>query len=120
MRYQITGIAEYGYMLVLNSMMGPIEGSMSFGPYHDLATLKAFYDGEKVEPYNDEGLCLYEGGKKMYSKTFRKGGPLEWCNALKANEIDWDNVEGSCNCFGHGTHLRLMEVTQVERQFRLA
>ena len=32
--------------------------------------LQAFMDRERVEPYNDE----------RWGKSFRQGGPLEWCN----------------------------------------
>ena len=43
--------------------------------------LIAFLKREKVELYKDEGLNHHHvGSGYKYSKSFRKGGPLEWRN----------------------------------------
>lgn len=119
MRFQISGVAEYGYSLVLNPMTAGIEAYQEFGPFPTMEILKAFYEGEKVPPYRDEGPDLYSGGTKSYSKSFRKGGPLEMMNAFEFMNVDWSNAEGFCNHYGHGVHLKLMNVQVQQRHYRL-
>jgi hypothetical protein len=119
MRYQVSAVATYGYGLALQTMMGASEGGQQFGPFHSLEAARPFYDAEKVEPYDDEGPDLYEGGKKTYRKNFRKGGPLEWCNPFN-DQINWNCPEGSVSPWGHGIHLVLMHVDGVQRLYQLA
>lgn len=120
MRFFITGIAEYHYILVLNPMTSNTETTQVFGPFPDLLAVKAFYEGEKVEPYRDEGPDFFGAGNtKTYNKTFRKGGPLEWCNPIEFVPIDWANEAGFCNHYGQGVHLQVAEVTNIQRQQRI-
>ncbi len=108
-RYAITGIATYEFWLVLNPMMGNTENGAKFGPFLTRQEAVAFHDGQLVEPYTDEGLCTFNGGKKTYSKTFRKGGPLEWMNPLMPSEYDTPSY------LGHGIHEVLAHLDQVQR-----
>lgn len=46
----------------------------------DVGALKAFLDQERVEPYRDESRVTEYGESSYWGKSFRSGGPLEWCN----------------------------------------
>lgn len=108
-RYAITGIATYEFWLILNPMMGSTENGAQFGPFQTRQEAVAFHDGQLVEPYTEDGICTFNGGTKTYSKTFRKGGPLEWMNRLLPGEADTPNV------FGHGIHEVLKSVDDIRR-----
>jgi hypothetical protein len=110
-RYFVNAIAEYQYTLILNPMMGNTESGSQFGPFLTREAALAFHDGERVELYTDEGVNTFDGGTKRYSKTFRKGGPLEWFNPLMPAERE------TPGCFGHGVHEVLTNVTQVNRLY---
>jgi len=113
MRYFVNAIAEYKFVLVLNSMMGNTEGATEFGPYDTRDQLLTFYEGELVEPYMDEGPDLFDysgsGKTKKYSKTFRKGGPLEWYNPLHGQEFYTPGY------YGHGIHEVLVGVDSINK-----
>lgn len=121
-RYQITAVGVYSYVLVLNPMMGNTENRAQFGPFNSLEELKAFYERDKVEPYQEEGPNTFDGGTKKYWKSFRKGSPLEHMNTLEGScvgkdIIDWTNVDGFRNHYGHGVHLVLDRCEGINRQF---
>lgn len=106
-RYHVTGIATYQFLLVLNPMMGNTENGQQFGPFETMEELKAFYDSQLVERYREEGPNTFDGGVKTYSKTFRKGGPLEWMNPLE--DTEWTTP----GLFGHGVHEILTKVDDI-------
>ncbi len=106
-RVLIQAYATVTYYLVLNPMMGPMEGRAEFGPFLTKEDALSFMDAEKVETYSDQGVDTYNGGTKTYSKTFRKGGPLEWMNGLNPAERD------CIGYFGHGVHRVLGDLTAV-------
>ena len=108
-KYYINAIATYGFMLALNPMQRNTENFESFGPFVTLEALRVFYDGEKVEMYQEEGPNCFDGGVKVYNKSFRKDGPLEWMNPL--TEVEWITP----SYFGHGVHEEIMEVTNIVR-----
>lgn len=45
----------------------------------DVGALKALLERERVEPYLDDRVNDY-GESLIWGKSFRRGGPLEWCN----------------------------------------
>ena len=106
MRKQIQADGIYGYIWVLNPMMSNIENGTQFGPFETIEEAREFIENERVEPYQDEGPDMFNGGKmgKKYSKTFRKGGQLEWYNPPHSEEPDH---------FGHGLHEVLLRVENV-------
>lgn len=108
-RYNITAVGVYGYVLVLNPMTANTESTAEFGPFESLDELRAFYDAESVEHYKDEGPNMFGPGPKIYYKTFRKGGRLEWMNPLTDSE--WE----SPSYFGHGVYEVLLRVEQVNK-----
>lgn len=108
-RYAISAIATYEYWLILNPMTGNTENGAQFGPFPTRQDALNFHDNELVEPYSDEGMCMFSGGTKTYSKAFRKGGPLEWMNPLGSAEKE------SPSAFGHGIHEVLSHVDQVNK-----
>jgi hypothetical protein len=67
------------YRLLLNRMTGRFEDTGMVAIAYDEIKLMEFYNEELVERYKDED----------WSKTFRQGGPLEWCNPL-----DWSDYSG--------------------------
>lgn len=103
-RYTIQAVGVYGFVLVLNPMMGNTENYKEFGPFDTKDELMAFYNGEKVDSYSEIGPDLFGSGKKTYNKTFRKGGPLEWMNPLMPTEFDTPGHHG------HGVHEILLRV----------
>lgn len=62
------------WVLVLNPMRGRFEESNPVARAITKEELEAFVARERVEPYSDEGR------DHSWSKTFRRGGPLEWFN----------------------------------------
>ena len=59
------------WILFLNDMrMSQIEMSEAVARAESKEVLKAFVEGERVEPYRDG----------QWGKCFRQGGPLEWYN----------------------------------------
>lgn len=115
MQCQITALATYEYVLVLNPMMSNTEARADFGPFPTKEALMVFYNAEKVEPYKDEGVDTFcdpynKTGKKMYRKCFRKGGPLEWMNPLNEQEMQEPGL------FGHGIHEVLVKLDNIQRQ----
>ena len=67
------------WILFLNDMRAShAEDLTAVGWADTRETLAAVLASEKVEPYAD-GRC---------HKVFRKGGPLEWCNAPWAGDIE--------------------------------
>ena len=108
-RYAISAIATYEYWLILNPMMGNTENGVQFGPFPTRQDAVAFHNNEMVTPYTEDGPCTFGGGTKSYSKTFRKGGPLEWMNPLQAPEFEKPDD------FGHGIHEVLSHVDQVTK-----
>jgi len=109
-RYMITGVGVYGFMLVLNPMMGNTENCKEFGPFDTKEQLMDFYNAEKVELYKDTGPNTFEGGTKVYNKSFKKGGPLEWMNPLWEGEFEKPNYNG------HGIHECLLRVENAVKQ----
>jgi hypothetical protein len=105
--YHITAVGIYEHFIVLNPMMGNTEQGTQFGPFPSREAALVFYNGEKVEPYKEEGHDSFGNGTKMYSKSFRKGGPLEWYNPLHETELI------TPGCFGHGIHEVLVRVEQA-------
>lgn len=87
------------HVLVLNPMMGGVEGTEVF-EFETLEQLKAEYNSNLVEPYDDLGPDQYSDGEKNYSKTFRKGSPYEWMNPLTDGELENPGI------FGHGIHVK--------------
>ena len=91
------------YKLILNRMTGRFEDTSMVAIAYDEEKLKDFYDEELVERYKDEN----------WSKTFRKGGPLEWNNPLEWSSYsgiyeEWttqDQIENFMNNSFNGTIL---------------
>ena len=108
-KYSITATATYQLALHLNPMQQNTENYTQFGPFPTMEVLRAFYDNEKVEQYKEEGPDRFGGGTKIYVKSFRKGGPLEWYNPL--SEAEW--IAPSYH--GHGVHEILVNVEDVVR-----
>lgn len=107
-KYQITGIGEYQWILVLNPMMSNTESGQEFGPFNTREELLAFYNSFKVEPYVDEGPDMFGHLEvKKYHKTFSKGSPLEWMNPLRDDELEQPGYHG------HGIYEVLVNVEQV-------
>ncbi len=106
-RYNIQAVGIYGFVLVMNPMMGNTENQKEFGPFDTTEELMAFYNREKVEPYKDEGPNMFGPGVKTYHKSFRKGGPLEWMNSLTPREFEAPGY------FGHGVREVLLRVEEV-------
>jgi hypothetical protein len=110
LRYQITAEVEYDYVLILNPMTGNLENRQQFGPFPTREALKAFYDAEVVEPYEDQGPDFFStvgATTKTYRKSFRKGGPLEWMNPLMPSE--WEQP----GFHHHGVHEVLAQILNV-------
>lgn len=110
--YRITGIATYRYYIRLNPIMGKMEDIQHVGEFNTMEEALAFYNGEKVEPYQELGPDHYDpiaGTTKMYLKHFKKGGPLEWCNPLLPPEF---NIPGR---FGHGIVEDVVNVRDILR-----
>ena len=107
--YRITAVAVYESYLVLNPMMGNTEGQAKFGPFVTREAALAFYNQYKVDHYTDEGPNTFDGGTKMYTKSFAKGSPLEWMNPLNSFEMD------SPGYHGHGIHEVLADVVDIVR-----
>lgn len=59
------------FVLFLNHMTGSYENSVAIARAGSREALEALLVRERVEPYRDGN----------WSKTFRRGGPLEWFNA---------------------------------------
>lgn len=113
-RYHITAIGEYKFYLILNPMMGQSEGKQQFGPFNTFEEVKMFYDGEKVEPYREEGPNGFSStGKVTYGKNFRKGGPLEWMNPI--NLFNHEELKIGLNHYGHGIAEVLIDVKEITR-----
>lgn len=110
--YNVKGVIEFGYVLVLNPMMSNMESGMPF-EFPSPEEAKRFYEGELVEPYDDEGPNLFDGGRKTYRKTFRKGGPLEMLNPLMPDE--WEQP----NRYGHGLHEIIKDIHELEKLGKL-
>lgn len=101
MRYEInleecrqggdTPLAE-GWYWILEGMMGNTGQTQRFGPYTSKEEALEFYNGEKVDSYEDMGPDMFDYGngenKKKYYKSFRKGGPLEWINAPWSDDFE--------------------------------
>lgn len=71
------------YALVLSHMRDEhYENSYRIAAWAETKeALLAFVEAEKVEPWVDENPSMVNlNGTFMYSKVFRKGGPLEWFN----------------------------------------
>lgn len=98
----VQGVATFGWFLRLNPMTGNTENGVDFGPFPTKEAALAFMDAERVEPYEDEGPDLFmdsASGKKTYHKSFRKGGPLEWCNPeIRVGDRDIEHLSP----WGHG------------------
>ena len=107
-KFRVTAELEYEYVLVLNPMMSNTENFVEF-KYKTPEEAKRFYDGEKVEPYKEDGSNLFDGGTKQYHKSFRKGSPFEWLNPLMEHE--WTTP----GTHGHGLHEVIIGIENVVR-----
>jgi hypothetical protein len=94
----IQATVDIGYELILNDMRSNTEMTMHAGTFESKEQALAFYNAEKVEPYGDPGINHFSGSPTTWQKTFKKGGPLEWCNPLSPAELESPGV------FGHGIH----------------
>jgi len=108
-RYKINAVAEYGFILVLNPMMGNTENQKEFGPFETKDQLMSFYNGEKTELYREEGPNMFGPDPKTYSKSFKKDGPLEWMNPLMESEFETPGHHG------HGIHEVILSVNDIEK-----
>lgn len=114
-KYQITAIAEYHFLLVLNPMMSNAESCEEFGPFPTREDLLNFYNSQKVEPYMDEGPDMFGNVTvKQYRKTFEKGGLLEWMNPLEESEFETPGYNG------HGIYEILAKLDQVQKQYQIS
>ncbi len=69
------------YVLVLNNMRGRSEDNQIVAETDTLEEMENLIKAELTEPYDDKGFnCFYPHNDYTYHKTFRKGGPFEWCN----------------------------------------
>ena len=109
MRQQITAIATFEYVLVLNPMTGNTEQGAEFGPFPTRDAALAFYNGEKVENYSEEGPNMFGPEKKKYQKAFRKGGLLEWMNPLHPTELEQPGI------FNHGIHEVVTKLDAIQK-----
>ena len=67
------------WILFLNDMRAAhSEDLTAVGWAATRETLEAVLASEKVEPYTDD----------RWNKVFRRGGPLEWCNAPWTSDIE--------------------------------
>lgn len=106
MRKRIMADGIYKYYWVLNPMMSNTETGTSFGPFDTKEEAVQFIKDERVEPYTDLGIDMFNPSRKdkKYNKCFRRDGVLEWYNPPDSEEI---------NCFGHGLHEVLERVENV-------
>lgn len=92
-RYHITAEAVFGYRLYLCNYIGRDNDHLVFGPFDTVDEIKKFYHEEQVAPYEEEGPDLSRSGEsKLYTKYFRKGGPMEWCAPL-TDEAQWSHPD---------------------------
>lgn len=68
------------YKLILNPVMGRSEDSVVVAWSTELDLLLAFYRGEEVPTWVDEGKDDKGNSAYRWHKNFKKGGPLEWFN----------------------------------------
>jgi hypothetical protein len=107
--HRISGIGEYGFIWVLNPMQGNAENKSQFGPFNTRDEALSFVANERVEPYADNGDCAFglsAPGEKVFRKTFKKGGPLEWMN-------DHTGDPENFSPWGHGLHRVLIDVREI-------
>jgi hypothetical protein len=119
--YQIRAEGLFLYTLVLNPITANVESGVAVGQFHTGQAAKEFYEGELVEPYSEDGPSLYGGETKSYRKHFRKGGPLENFNHIEFlnGKYDWDNEEGFSNNCGHGLHLVMQDLRNIDRGVKI-
>lgn len=68
------------WVLCLNDMRSPnFEKLQPVIWSDDVGALKALLDRERVTPYLENYVNGY-GESLTWGKSFRRGGPLEWCN----------------------------------------
>jgi len=90
---------DFVWILFLNDMRhGHFEDMSPVARAETREALEAFVRAETVEPYRDpSGLPAtedatdpsgfgYRCNSTTWYKTFRKGGPLEWCNTARGDE----------------------------------
>jgi hypothetical protein len=88
-RYQISGTAIYGALIFLQPQKDffPPVNRKQFGPFYTLEEARAFYDAEKVEPWDHTVPCDRRAGEFVVTtRYFRQGGPLEKMNPLDADQ----------------------------------
>lgn len=75
---------EVRFVLLLNDMRASkVEYLQPRAQAKTLAALERWYAAERVEPYSETDaphLHNLHWGPHTWAKSFRKGGPLEWCN----------------------------------------
>ena len=72
------------YVLIMNNMRGQYEDTVIVAVSDGPNKLRNFIDSERVEKYRDEDDLNMVGFP--LTKTFRKGGPLEYFNAPYISE----------------------------------
>lgn len=81
------------FILQLNPMMGNYEALRPVMRSTNRQALIDFVESQKVEPYSDDDGLNMCGGK--LSKSFQKGGPLEFLNPPDRDECIIDVGEKS-------------------------
>ena len=80
------------WILMMNDMrMAHFEETKPVCQAATREEIDAFVESEKVAVYHDPKLG-HAGFPGTWAKSFRKGGPLEWFNALGARVVEF-NVE---------------------------
>jgi len=106
--HRVEATIEYLWYWMLNPMQGRTEARTQFGPYDTCEKALEFIEEQRCEPYQEVGADMFTSdGKKMYRKSFLRGGPLELYNPCSEAEIEEPGL------FGHGLHrvINHVEVT---------
>lgn len=92
--YNIVGTLDISFVLWLNMMRNRVESRTEVARFDTREEAIAFYKGELVEHYTDEGPNFLGDDTQPYRKYFRKGGPLEWFNPIMEEDLQGLNHRG--------------------------
>lgn len=80
-------------IILMNDMRGKAENVQEIDmAFPDRQAAIDYINSQKVEPYQDEPSMDDYGHTHGYSKTFKKGSPLEWFNPLSESQMQGDLI----------------------------
>jgi len=99
------------FKLVLNPMRDRTETQRIVAVAYEWEKLLDWYNGLKVEPYQDPGINSFSGQPTNWGKTFQKGSSLEWYNPMHFSDGRLDR---------HGDGIHQEWVTEQDLQQHLS